>query len=225
MNADCINPAARNEEYGRVVRLSDLVLGDGVGVRLFSRLIGEPLKENVNGTDMFPRLCAALEGTSHSLYLLGGRAGVALDVATWIRTRYPECRVAGFHDGYFDASEENAVIRDIERSGATLLLAAFGAPRQEVWLRDHLSSTGARVGIGVGGLFDFFSGRVPRAPMWMREAGLEWLLRLSQEPRRLFWRYGPGNLEDPRTRHVDGLSQVGGAALVCRPGVPIDSRA
>lgn len=195
VNADCINQAARNAEYGRVIRSSDLVLGDGVGVRLFSRLMGEPLRENVNGTDLFPRLCEALQGTQHSLFLLGGRPGVAGDVASWIRARYPECRVAGFHHGYFDASEEAAVVGEIERSGASLLLVAFGAPRQELWLRDHLLSTGARVAIGVGGLFDFYSGRVPRAPMWMREAGLEWLFRLSQEPSRLFWRYGPGNLE------------------------------
>jgi N-acetylglucosaminyldiphosphoundecaprenol N-acetyl-beta-D-mannosaminyltransferase len=103
--------------------------------------------------------------------------------------------VAGFYDGYFSTEEEGEVIRDIERSKPTLLLVAFGAPRQEVWLRENLASTGARVGIGVGGLFDFFSGRIPRAPMWMREAGLEWVYRLSREPKRLFWRYGPGNVE------------------------------
>ena len=195
VNADCINKAARNQRYRRVLRFSDLVLGDGVGVRLFSRLMGEPLRENVNGTDLFPRLCAALEGTTHSVYLLGGEPGVAGAVATWVQSRYPQCRIAGFENGYFDADEEAEVIEDIRRSGASLLLVAFGAPHQELWLRDHLVSTGARVGIGVGGLFDFFSGRIPRAPMWMRESGLEWVFRLSREPRRLFWRYGPGNVE------------------------------
>lgn len=194
VNADCINQAARNAEYGRALRSSDLVLGDGVGVRLFSRLVGEPLRENVNGTDLFPRLCEALEGATHSVYLLGGQPGVTGAVCTWIQSRYPRCRVAGFYHGYFSQDEEADVIRDIARSKASLLLVGFGAPRQEIWLRDHLAATGAQVGIGVGGLFDFFSGRIPRAPMWMREAGIEWVYRLSREPRRLFWRYGPGNV-------------------------------
>jgi N-acetylglucosaminyldiphosphoundecaprenol N-acetyl-beta-D-mannosaminyltransferase len=195
VNADCINLAARHPRYRRVLRFSDLVLGDGVGVRIFSRLVGEPLRENVNGTDLFPRLCGALEATSHSVYLLGAAPGVTGAVATWIQSRYPQCRIAGFQNGYFNASEEAEVVEDIRRSGATLLLVAFGAPAQEVWLREHLASSGARVGIGVGGLFDFYSGRIARAPMWMREAGLEWAFRLSREPRRLFWRYGPGNVE------------------------------
>jgi N-acetylglucosaminyldiphosphoundecaprenol N-acetyl-beta-D-mannosaminyltransferase len=195
VNADCINRAARTPEYHRILQSSTLVLGDGVGVRLFSRLVGEPIRENVNGTDLFPRLCEALEGTPHSLYLLGGRPGVAAAVATWIQTRHSECRIAGFHHGYFGPEQEAEVIEGIRRSGAHLLLVAMGAPGQEVWLKDHLAATGARVGIGVGGLFDFFSGRIPRAPQWMREAGLEWVFRLSQEPRRLFWRYGPGNVE------------------------------
>lgn len=195
VNADCINRAARTPEYHRILQSANLVLGDGVGVRLFSRLVGEPLRENVNGTDLFPRLCAALEGTPHSIYLLGGRPGVAAAVATWIETRHSECRIAGFHHGYFSDEQEPEVIEGIRRSGAHVLLVAMGAPGQEVWLKDHLAETGARVGIGVGGLFDFFSGRIPRAPQWMREAGLEWVYRLSQEPRRLFWRYGPGNVE------------------------------
>jgi len=195
VNADCINLAARHPRYRRVLRFSDLVLGDGVGVRIFSRLVGDPLRENVNGTDLFPRLCAALEATSHSVYLLGAAPGVTGAVAAWIQSQHPRCRIAGHRNGYFDASEEAEVVEAIRRSGATLLLVALGAPGQEVWLRDHLAASGARVGIGVGGLFDFYSGRIPRAPMWMREAGLEWVFRLSQEPRRLFWRYGPGNVE------------------------------
>ena len=195
VDADCINQAARNDDYRRALNSSDLVLGDGAGLHLFSRLMGEPLRENIHGTDLFPRLCAAIEGTSHSVYLLGGEPGVAGAVATWIQSRHPACRIAGFLPGYFERDEEPEVIRDIQRSGATLLLVAFGAPDQELWLRDHLATTGARVGIGVGGVFDFFSGRAPRAPRWMRDAGLEWLYLLKRDPRRLFWRYGPGNVE------------------------------
>jgi N-acetylglucosaminyldiphosphoundecaprenol N-acetyl-beta-D-mannosaminyltransferase len=85
------------------------------------------------------------------------------------------------------------VIREIDRSRADIVLVAFGAPKQELWIRDVLSSSKARVAIGVGGLFDFYSGRIPRAPLWVREMGLEWTYRLYQEPRRLWRRYVIGN--------------------------------
>ncbi|MDD3471568.1 MAG: WecB/TagA/CpsF family glycosyltransferase, partial [Syntrophaceae bacterium] len=81
----------------------------------------------------------------------------------------------------------------IKDSGAHLLLVAFGAPRQDLWINEHLDETNAKVAIGVGGLFDFYSGRIPRAPVWMREIGMEWLYRLLQEPGRLWKRYLIGN--------------------------------
>jgi N-acetylglucosaminyldiphosphoundecaprenol N-acetyl-beta-D-mannosaminyltransferase len=179
VNADRINQAARDQSYRQVLRSSDLVLGSGTAVQMFSHLVGEPLRGNVKERDLFARLCEALEGTSHSVYLLGGAPGVAGAAATWIQSRYSECRIAGFDDGTFDASEEGEVIRDIARSGASLLFTAFAAKDQELWIREHLGATGAKVGIGVGRLFDDLSGQAAHAPSWGRRAltNLEFLGR------------------------------------------------
>jgi N-acetylglucosaminyldiphosphoundecaprenol N-acetyl-beta-D-mannosaminyltransferase len=107
--------------------------------------------------------------------------------------RYPGLRIAGARDGYFKSHEEQSVVDDINSSGARILLVAFGAPRQELWLKRWRSELEPPVGMGVGGLFDFYSGRMPRAPVWMREMGLEWVFRLMQEPGRMWRRYVIGN--------------------------------
>ena len=115
-------------------------------------------------------------------------------VAEWATSRYPAVRIAGVRDGYFTEEETDEVIRHIHESRADVLLVALGAPRQEFWIDHHLVATGVPVALGVGGLFDFYSGRLKRAPLWMREAGIEWLYRLIQEPRRMWKRYLIGNL-------------------------------
>ena len=102
-------------------------------------------------------------------------------------------KIAGTRDGYFDPEEEKAVVDTINESGARILLVAFGAPRQEFWLECWRERLVPPVGMGVGGLFDFYSGRIPRAPVWMREIGLEWVFRLMQEPGRMWRRYIIGN--------------------------------
>ncbi len=193
LNADCVNIACRSPEYREALQQSDLVLADGVGVRLAGELLGQPVRDNVNGTDLFPRLAAALQGTGKRIYLLGGRPGVAEGVAGWLAMNFPGVELAGWRHGYFSAEEEAEVIEAIRRSGADLVLVAFGAPRQELWIRRHLSELGAKVVIGVGGLLDFFSGRIPRAPRWIRRLGMEWCYRLYREPRRLWRRYLVGN--------------------------------
>ncbi len=194
VNADCANLAARSEPYRQSLLAADLVLADGIGVRLAGQLLGQPVRENVNGTDLFPRLCADLADGRHGVYLLGGRPGVAEGVRDWLARERPGVRVVGCRHGYFDESQTAAVAAEVGASGAALLLVALGAPRQELWLRRHLAATGARVGMGVGGLFDFYSGRIPRAPAWMRELGLEWLFRFWQEPHRMWRRYFVGNV-------------------------------
>lgn len=193
LNADCVNLSRRNGPYLDVLRSADLVLADGIGMKIAARAAGIRLRDNVNGTDLFPRLCQALDRSEKRLFLLGARPGVADRVCDWIARRYPGVTIAGCRHGYFSAGEEQAVIDQVAQSEADLLLVAFGSPRQDLWLRRNLDSLGVKVAIGVGGLFDFYSGRIPRAPRWMRRSGLEWLFRLYQEPGRLWRRYVLGN--------------------------------
>ena len=194
VNPACVNIAATHRGYRRVLARAGLVLPDGIGIKIGTDLLGTPLKQNVNGTDLFPRLCEMLQARGASIFLLGGQAGVADAVASEIGRRWPELRIAGKRHGYFSPADEGTVADQIRASGADVLLVARGVPLQDIFIDRHLPLLGVKVALGVGGLFDFVSGRVPRAPKWMRETGLEWVYRLAQEPARMWRRYLVGNL-------------------------------
>ena len=193
VNPDCLNTAYVNPDYKQVLQQASRVLPDGIGVNVGCRMQGVAMRSNLNGTDLFPRLCEALAGTGQSIYLLGAQPGRAEATARAMQEKYPQLNVAGTHHGYFDAEGEAAVIHDINASGADILLVAMGAPRQEMWLSRHAEALQVPVRMGVGGLFDYYSGSIPRAPLWMREIGLEWVWRLLQEPGRMWKRYLIGN--------------------------------
>lgn len=193
VNPDCVNIAAGHRGYRRVLARAALVLPDGIGTKIGSDLLGTPLKQNVNGTDLFPRLCHLLQARGASVFLLGGQAGVAEHVAAQIGQRWPGLRVAGLRHGFFSVAEEGDVAAQVRESGADLLLVARGAPAQDLFIDRYLPQLGVKVAMGVGGLFDFVSGRIRRAPQWMRDSGLEWTWRLLQEPGRMWRRYLVGN--------------------------------
>jgi N-acetylglucosaminyldiphosphoundecaprenol N-acetyl-beta-D-mannosaminyltransferase len=193
VNPDCLNIAWKNPAYKAVLLGAQRVLPDGIGIHLACRMLGTPLLANVNGTDMFPRLCQRLAGTGLSIFLFGARPGVAAAAAAAMKVLHPELAIAGTRDGYFSPEETLRVVEEINRSGASVLLVAMGAPRQEQWLAEHGPELSPPVRMGVGGLFDFYSGRIARAPVWMREIGLEWVYRLLQEPGRMWRRYIIGN--------------------------------
>jgi N-acetylglucosaminyldiphosphoundecaprenol N-acetyl-beta-D-mannosaminyltransferase len=194
VNVDCVNLSYRDGAYRNTLLQSALRLPDGIGLRIAGRILRSEIRQNVNGTDLFPLLLARLATTGQGLFLLGGRPGVADDVAAWAQANYPGVRIAGAAHGYFAAGEEAALIERINHSGANILLVAFGAPRQEKWIERHAGRLRVDSALGVGGLFDFYAGRIPRAPQWLRELGLEWTFRLYQEPGRMWRRYLVGNV-------------------------------
>ena len=193
VNPDCLNIAYTHDRYRAVLQQAARVLPDGIGVKIGCRMRGVGLAANVNGTDLFPRLCERAARDGFSLFLLGARPGIADLVAENMQARYPGLMIAGIQHGYFGTDEEDAIIARINASGAGVLLVAFGVPRQELWLAEHHDVLTPPVRMGVGGLFDFYSGRIPRAPLWLREIGLEWVWRLIQEPGRMWRRYILGN--------------------------------
>jgi len=193
VNPDCLNIAYTHDRYRTILQRAARVLPDGIGIKIGCRMRGLGLAANVNGTDLFPRLCERAARDGFSLFLLGARPGIADLVAGNMRARYPGLTIAGTQHGYFGPDEEGAIIARINASGARVLLVAFGVPRQELWLIDHHDALAPPVRMGVGGLFDFYSGRIPRAPLWLREIGLEWTWRLIQEPGRMWRRYILGN--------------------------------
>ena len=140
VNADCVNIACRDADYKNLLANSAIVLADGIGLKLAGKILNKNIRQNVNGTDLFPQLCGALAKSANAdlgLYLLGGKPGVPEDVAGWIAEHHPATRVRGFHHGFFTAAETGAVLEDIRRSGAAILLVALGVPKQEKWIRDQ----------------------------------------------------------------------------------------
>jgi N-acetylglucosaminyldiphosphoundecaprenol N-acetyl-beta-D-mannosaminyltransferase len=137
------------------------------------------------------RLIELAEREGYPVYFLGARADVLVDFEAAVMRSHPRLRVAGRHHGYFD--DDVAIADDIHRSGARLLFVAISSPRKEFFLSQNLERIGPLFAMGVGGSFDLVAGRLRRAPRWMQDAGLEWLFRLIQEPRRMWKRYLIGN--------------------------------
>lgn len=194
LNAHCVNVAYRSPAYRAAVAGMSRVFADGAGVRIAARVAGMDLQDNVNGTDLFPVLCREAARAGQGIYLLGARDGIAAAAAATLKAQTPGLIVAGTHHGYIKgADDEQRVIDEINASGASILLVALGVPSQELWMARNRGRLQVPVVLGVGGLFDYYSGRIARAPMVLRKAGLEWAWRLALEPRRLANRYLVGN--------------------------------
>ena len=192
-NAHCLNVAWTDPAYRACMERMDWVLPDGIGVRLGCQLSSQPAVRNLNGTDLFPVLCETAQAEDWSFYLLGGEPGIAERMAERTRERYPRLQIRGWNHGYFTEREEPALLESIRTLRPDILFVALGAPRQDIWIAKNLENLGIAAAFGVGGLFDFVSGRRGRAPAWIRGIGLEWLFRLALEPRRLMRRYILGN--------------------------------
>lgn len=194
VNAHCINASKINEKYHRCLKNSDLCFADGIGMKTAGWLQSKPIRENVNGTDMFPKLLDKVARDGKSVFFLGGKPGVIENMNCRIHKQHPNMRVAGWHHGYFSEKEEQNIITKINNSRPDILFVGFGVPKQDMWIADHINKINAPIAIGVGGLFDFYSGRIPRAPLWMRKMNLEWVYRFYQEPQRMWRRYLIGNV-------------------------------
>jgi alpha-1,3-mannosyltransferase len=191
-NAHSLNIAATNRRFRSALEAA-IVFNDGAGLNIASRLLfGSPFPENLNGTDFLPRYMVQ---TTHCyrIFLLGSRPEIVKRAAAEFARLYPRHDIVGFRDGYFESGENASIVQNIRRSAADIVLVAMGNPKQEIWLADNLTVTGCKLGFGVGALFDFMAGEVPRAPLWMQRNGLEWVYRLYNEPRRLWNRYVCGN--------------------------------
>lgn len=176
---------AREEpELAEIIRTADLVTADGAGVLWAARLFDFPLPERVSGVDLVRRLSGLAAGKGYRVFLLGAAPGVAEEAAEVLRRENPGLLVAGVRDGYFD--HEEAVAEELRAAAPQILFVAMGIPRQERFIRRWYQELAIPVCLGVGGSFDVISGRLERAPVWMQRAGLEWLFRVIQEPKR--WR-------------------------------------
>ena len=172
---------------------ADFVFADGSGVRFAANYKGVSLRDNVNGTDLLPYLCRNSVQNRQRIFLLGSSPEVVERTANNLTEMFPGLDVSGTQHGFFNKHDCAALIEKINRVNTDILLVALGSPIQEIWLQKNKSMLNVRTAIAVGGLFDFYSGRIPRAPLWMRKHGIEWIWRLMQEPVKKFKRYVIGN--------------------------------
>jgi exopolysaccharide biosynthesis WecB/TagA/CpsF family protein len=193
LNVHCSNVAASDSDYREALSKADLILPDGCGVRIPVRLHGKRPASTLSFTDFIPLACQRLADLGGSVFLLGGEIGVAEAAAKSLQKMCPELRIAGTHPGFLREDQDGEVIEQINRSGAEMLLVAMGVPLQELWLNRIMPFLNLSLAFGVGGLFDYLSGRIPRAPAALRAIGMEWSCRLYQEPRRMWRRYLLGN--------------------------------
>jgi N-acetylglucosaminyldiphosphoundecaprenol N-acetyl-beta-D-mannosaminyltransferase len=178
--------AQDDPDFMRVLRAADLCVADGVGLLFAARYLGHPLPERVTGSDGVPLIAQRAAREGWKLFLLGAGPGVAEQAAARLVARHPGLQVAGTYTGHPSPDEEEAIVERVNGSGADILLVAYGAPRQDLWIARNRARLKVHVAMGVGGTFDFIAGVVPRAPRWMRRVALEWLYRLYRQPRR--WR-------------------------------------
>lgn len=190
-NGQGVALAGEDPAFRALMRQADIVHADGMSVVAASRLLTRtPLPERIATTDFFHDAAAAAVPAGLRFFMLGGSETQNAAAVVAVRRLYPDLRIVGRRHGYVEPHEDADLCREIVDRGTDVLWVGMGKPRQERWSvenRDRLT------GVGwiktCGGLYAFLAGDAPRAPLWMRQAGLEWLFRAAREPRRLGWRY------------------------------------
>ncbi|WP_372764181.1 WecB/TagA/CpsF family glycosyltransferase, partial [Litorivivens sp.] len=192
-NAHTLNLSYEDASFRDTLNNVDVLLPDGSGIEVACRRQGVRRKGNINGTDMLPLLCNTLAEKGGSVFFLGGEEGIASTAAQNLQKRTPGLHVAGTLNGFFDKDNCDDVIAQINAAQPDVLLVGMGQPLQERWVAQNRHRLDVPVVMAVGGLFDFYAEKVSRAPVWLRELGLEWTWRLLQEPGRMWKRYVIGN--------------------------------
>lgn len=192
VNIDFIRLAQSDREFMEIINRSDLAVADGMPVVWASGWLGDRLPERVTGVELVQRCCEIAAEEGYRVFLLGGADGVAEAAANVLKERTPGLQVVGAYSppfGDFSEEEERKMVEMIRATRPHMLFVAFGAPKQDLWIARHRNELQVPLAIGVGGVFNFLTGRIPRAPQWMQQHGLEWFYRVAQEPRRLWRRY------------------------------------
>lgn len=206
VNPEFVIAARRHRQFRRVLNQASLAVADGIGIVWAARILGDCLPERVGGIDLAETLAERCAGSGRRLFLLGGAPGVAEAAAEALLARFPSLVVAGTYAGSPEPSDFPAIRARIHAARPHLLLVAFGAPAQDLWIARHQSELAVPVAMGVGGAFDFLAGRIRRAPRWLQQLGLEWLYRLALQP----WRW----------RRMLALPRFGGMVVVLRLAGP-----
>lgn len=193
VNADKLLQMRNDSWMDSCVRRCEGVNADGASIVVAASRLGVKIPERVAGVDLMWELCALAEKRDYTVYLLGAKTEVVGKATFVLNERYPNLNICGYRNGYFSTEEFDSVATEVSMAKPDIVFVGITSPKKER-LIEHFRELGATgVYVGVGGTFDVVSGNIPRAPMWMRKANLEWLFRMMQEPGRLVRRYVVGN--------------------------------
>ena len=193
INVDVVMKIEKDAYLKNIVDEADMVLVDGKPLIWISKLHKKPIKEKISGSDLVPLVCEKAAKKGHSIFILGGKEGIADKAKLNLEKKFPGIKIVGTYApplGFEkDQYELEKINQNISVKQPDILIACFGCPKQEKFVYENYKKYDAKVSICAGATVDFLAGNVKRAPKWMSEHGLEWLYRFFQEPKRLFKRY------------------------------------
>ncbi|WP_460294927.1 WecB/TagA/CpsF family glycosyltransferase [Clostridium sardiniense] len=192
-NVDHIVKLEKDTEFRDVYENADLILTDGMPLIWISKLKGNPIKEKVSGSDLFPKVCELASKKGYSVFLLGAAEGVADIAAKKLKNKYKKLNILGTYSpsyGFEKKEDEiHKIIEIINGCRPDILAVGLGAPKQEKFLYKYKNKLNVPISLAIGASIDFEAGNINRAPKWMQNYGLEWAYRLCKEPKRMFKRY------------------------------------
>ena len=193
VNVDVIMKIEQDEELKTITNEADMVLTDGKPLIWISKLKKAPIKEKISCSDLVPKLCELSDKKGYTIFILGGKDGIAEQAKKKLESQYKNIRIVGVYSPKFgfenDKKELTKINSMINKKKPDLLFVCLGCPKQEKWIYNHINEYDAKVSICAGATVDFLAGNMKRAPKWMSNCGLEWFYRFLQEPKRLFKRY------------------------------------
>lgn len=193
VNADKLLQMQDDSEMDAIVRHCEIVNTDGASMVMAANKLGVVVPERVAGIDLMWELCDLAERKGYPIYLIGAKDEVVRKTAAVLQEHYPRIVISGFRDGYFKDDEFDIVVEQVRETKPVIVFVGITSPKKERLIERFRKHGATGVFVGVGGSFDVVSGNIPRAPIWMQRANLEWLFRMTQEPKRLVKRYMVGN--------------------------------
>lgn len=184
-NVEFIMTAQKDREFFEILNSAKLATPDSVGVEIAAKLQKKPLKQRIPGQAYFRKILEVGEKEGWTFYFLGGKGDTVQKAAENVKKIYPDLKIVGTHEGFFETDSEDTVIKEINSLEPNVLFVAMGAPAQEKWIYNHKKELKVDVAAGQGGTFDYEAGNIRRAPKWVQKIGMEWLWRLILQPSRI----------------------------------------
>lgn len=192
-NLDHIVALEKDTEFAEIYRNADLIVADGKPLIWISKLLKNPIKEKISGSDLFPKICELAAQKGYKIFILGAATGVAERAAGNFKKKYKGLKIVGTYSPSFEfennADEATKIKEIISKVSPDILAVSLGSPKGEKFIYKHLNEYKVPLSISIGATIDFEAGSVKRAPKWMSENGLEWLFRITQDPKRMTIRY------------------------------------